>query len=101
MGQDDREANAIEQCGYPLLVEPLGLGIVGQIRHLRGIEGIEYGVADAPRARPLRMQLGLRPQIENLRRGEPGFDPLRRKGGQLSIDIRGHGERPRAGWSTM
>ena len=40
-----------------------------------------------PRARPLRVQLRLRPQIEDLRCGKAGFDRLRGKGGELSVDI--------------
>jgi hypothetical protein len=93
--------NAIEQCRYCLLVEPLGLCVIGQVRHLRRIERVEHGVADAAGARPLRMQLGLSPQIEGLRCRDRDSICSAVNVASFPSTSDSHGERPRADWSTM
>ena len=62
VGEQDRRADLVEQRRAGVAIELLLLGEILQRRKLRGVERVEDRIAGLRRARPLGVQMRLRPQ---------------------------------------
>ena len=75
----------VEQCDRGVSVDLLLLLEADQRRKLRGVECVERRVAWLAGAGPLRVHLGLRPQIETLGRDEALLGPPEVAVGDLAL----------------